>query len=87
MKFLLSKAWNIKEEWATDRERWIGLCKDPLPRTGRQWRNVRKVRKYSNQTHHAIGTYGVECWVMRTKQEHILNKTEITMDASMDDLD
>ena len=21
------KAWNIREEWATDRERWKGLCK------------------------------------------------------------
>ena len=21
------KGWNIREEWATDRERWKGLCK------------------------------------------------------------
>ena len=31
------KAWNISEERVTDREKW----KDPIPRTGRQWRKVR----------------------------------------------
>ena len=35
------KAWKIKEEWATDRERWKGLS---LPRAGRRRRKVRKVR-------------------------------------------
>ena len=25
------KAWNIKEEWTTDRERWKGLCKTRYP--------------------------------------------------------
>ncbi len=25
------KAWNIREEWATDRERWEGLCKTRYP--------------------------------------------------------
>ena len=25
------KAWNIKEEWTTDRERWNGLCKTRYP--------------------------------------------------------
>ena len=25
------KAWNIREEWATDRERWKGLCKTRHP--------------------------------------------------------
>ena len=39
-------AWKIKEEWATDRERWKGLCKTRYPeRTGRRRRKVRKVRK------------------------------------------
>ena len=28
------KAWNIKEEWATDRERWKGLCKNGYPAQG-----------------------------------------------------
>ena len=28
------KAWNIKEEWATDRERWNGLCKTRYPEQG-----------------------------------------------------
>ena len=28
------KAWNIKEEWATDRERWKGLCKTRYPEQG-----------------------------------------------------
>ena len=28
------KAWNIKEEWATDRERWKGLCKTRYPTQG-----------------------------------------------------
>ena len=27
-------AWNIKEEWATDRERWKGLCKTRYPEQG-----------------------------------------------------
>ena len=39
------KAWEIKEEWATDREGWRRLLQDPLPRAGRQRRKVRKVRK------------------------------------------
>ena len=28
------KAWNIKEEWATDRERWKGLFKTRYPEQG-----------------------------------------------------
>ena len=28
------KAWKIKEEWATDRERWQGLCKTRYPAQG-----------------------------------------------------
>ena len=28
------KDWNIKEEWATDRERWKGLCKTRYPEHG-----------------------------------------------------
>ena len=28
------KAWKIKEEWATDRERWKGLCKTRYPEQG-----------------------------------------------------
>ena len=28
------KAWNIREEWATDRERWKGLCKTRYPAQG-----------------------------------------------------
>ena len=28
------KAWNIKEEWTTDRERWKGLCKTRNPAQG-----------------------------------------------------
>ena len=28
------KAWKIKEEWATDRERWKGLCKTRYPTQG-----------------------------------------------------
>ena len=28
------KAWNIREEWATDRERWKGLCKTRYPEQG-----------------------------------------------------
>ena len=28
------KAWSIKEEWATDRERWKGLCKTRYPEQG-----------------------------------------------------
>ena len=28
------KAWNIKEEWATDRERWKCLCKTRDPEQG-----------------------------------------------------
>ena len=28
------KAWNIREEWATDRERWNGLCKTRYPTQG-----------------------------------------------------
>ena len=40
------KAWKIKEEWATDREKWkLRSLQDPLPRTGRRRRKVRKVRK------------------------------------------
>ena len=27
-------AWNIKEEWDTDRERWKGLCKTRYPEQG-----------------------------------------------------
>ena len=34
------KAWNIREEWATDRERLRSL-QDPLPRTGRRRRKGR----------------------------------------------
>ena len=38
------KAWNIREEWSTDRERWKGLqVQDPLPRTGRRRRKVRNI--------------------------------------------
>ena len=28
------KAWKIKEEWATDRDRWEGLCKTRYPEQG-----------------------------------------------------
>ena len=28
------KAWKIKEEWATDREKWKGLCKTRYPEQG-----------------------------------------------------
>ena len=28
------KAWKIKEEWATDRKRWKGLCKTRYPEQG-----------------------------------------------------
>ena len=28
------KAWSIKEEWATDRERWKSLCKTRYPAQG-----------------------------------------------------
>ena len=28
------KAWNIRKEWATDRERWKGLCKTRYPAQG-----------------------------------------------------
>ena len=28
------KAWNIREEWATDMERWKGLCKTRYPAQG-----------------------------------------------------
>ena len=28
------KAWNIREEWATDRERWKGLCRTCYPAQG-----------------------------------------------------
>ena len=28
------KAWNIREEWATDREQWKGLCKTCYPAQG-----------------------------------------------------
>ena len=28
------KAWKIKEEWATDREKWKGLCKNRYPEQG-----------------------------------------------------
>ena len=28
------KAWSIREEWATDRERWKGLCKTRHPAQG-----------------------------------------------------
>ena len=28
------KAWNIKEEWVTGRERWKGLCKTRYPEQG-----------------------------------------------------
>ena len=28
------KAWNIKVEWATNRERWEGLCKTHYPEQG-----------------------------------------------------
>ena len=38
------KGWNIREEWATDRERWKGL-QDPQTRTGKRRRKVRNVRK------------------------------------------
>ena len=39
------EAWNIREEWATGRERWKDISvQDPLLRTGRRRRKVRKVR-------------------------------------------
>ena len=28
------EAWNIREEWATDREQWKGLCKTRYPAKG-----------------------------------------------------
>ena len=39
------KAWNIKEEWATDRERWKGLYKTRYPAQGdgTGWRKVRRL--------------------------------------------
>ena len=38
------KAWKIKEEWATDRERWKGLCKTRHPEQGDCVERVRSVR-------------------------------------------
>ena len=37
------KAWKIKEEWATDRERWKGLCKNRYPEQGNggeRWESI-----------------------------------------------
>ena len=37
------KAWNIREEWATDRERWKGLCKTRYPAQrdgGERWEKL-----------------------------------------------
>ena len=35
------KAWNIREEWATDRERWKGICKTRYTPHRERWGNVR----------------------------------------------
>ena len=29
-----AKAWNTEEEWATDRDRWKGICKTRYPAQG-----------------------------------------------------
>ena len=39
------KVWSIREEWDTARTKWKKSLQDPLPRTGRRRRKVRKVRK------------------------------------------
>ena len=40
------KVWKVREEWAIDRDNNIGnAMQDPIPRTVRRRRKVRKVRK------------------------------------------